>query len=440
MVLYQSTRSHSFLELNLKAPGLDAGPRNDTSRLMMLDAVRGFAVLGILVMNIQSFAMISAAYLNPCATPELTEQLTGSNYAVWYVGHVFFDTKFMTLFSLLFGAGVLLMAERCEATGRASGWRPAVVHYRRLMGLLLIGMVHGYVFWSGDILVPYAICGAVVYPFWRCRNRIRLVVATGLFLMGSLIMVATGLSIPFWPESERDAMQAEMWQPTPEIVSAEISAYTGPWWEQLVDRAGVTLELQTYAMGFQIFWQVSALMLIGMTLLKTDVLTGQAYRRVYVAMVLAGLAVGLPMIVGGTWLNEQRNWEMDYSFFVGTQPNYFGGLLLALGYIGVWGLILKQPVGQRLAGCFAPVGRMALTNYLMQTLICTTIFYGHGFGLFMTVSRVGQAMIVVAIWVFQIVASHWWMKRFRYGPAEYLWRTITYAKLPSPPQSSIKIS
>ncbi len=389
----------------------------------MLDVVRGFAVLGIFVMNIQSFSMISAAYANPLATNELARGLDGGNYAVWLAGQVFFNAKFMSLFSILFGAGILLMSQRCEATDR----NPASTHYRRLAGLLLIGLLHGYGFWYGDILVPYAICAAVVYPAWRWRNRVRLALAACLFLMGSLVVVLMGLSMPFWPQADRVSIEQEMWRPTAEMVAAEIAAYTGPWWPQLVDRAAMTIQVQTFGMAFLLFWQISALMLIGMTLLQTGVLTGRSSKRVYICLSLLGFGVGLPLIYWGVLQHEQHEWSMEYSMLIGTQPNYFGSLLMALGYIGVWGVLLHRRVGQAAGWLLAPVGRMALTNYLMQTLIGTTIFYGHGFGQFTNVSRIGQACIVIITWLCQIAFSHWWLNRFRYGPAEYVWRRVTYA-------------
>ncbi|QDT09250.1 hypothetical protein K239x_11950 [Planctomycetes bacterium K23_9] len=375
-------------------------------------------------MNIQAFSMIGAAYLNPVATPELAAQMTGLNYVVWYIGHVFFDAKFMSQFSILFGAGILLMAQRCEATGRS----PAGVHYRRLLGLLVFGLIHAYFFWSGDILVTYALCGAVLYPFWRCRNRVRLATAGCLFLMGSLIISLTGLSMPYWPESELISMKQEMWQPSTEMVDAEIEAYSGPWWNQFLDRARMTFEFQIVGIPMLLFWQVTALMLIGMTLLETGVLTGKLSKRLYAIITLLGFGVGLPLVIWGLHQNESHDWDMQYSILLGTQFNYFGSLLMAMGYIGFWGLILKSATGQKLGRLLAPVGRMALTNYLMQTLICTTIFYGHGFGYFMSIQRSGQALIVVAIWCFQIVFSHCWLQRHRFGPAESVWRVMTYGK------------
>ncbi len=400
-------------------------PAEANARIVMLDAVRGFAVLGIFVMNIQSFSMISAAYVNPLATDDLARQLSGGNYLAWLIGHVFFNVKFMTLFSILFGAGILLMAQRCEATSRS----PAKTHYRRLAGLLFIGLLHAYGFWFGDILVPYVICAALVYPAWRWRERIRLAIAACLFLTGSLIVMLIGLSMPFLPHEEWISIEQEMWRPTKEIVAAEIAAYTGPWWPQFIDRAEMSLQVQSVGMASLLFWQITALMLIGMTLLKTGVLTGRSSRRTYVGLSMLGFGVGLPLIYWGVLQHEQNEWSMEYSMLIGTQPNYFGSLLLVLGYIGVWGLLLRVRPGQVAGWLLAPVGRMALTNYLAQTLIGTTIFYGHGLGQFMNVSRSGQAAIVMLTWCFQIPFSHWWLRRYRYGPAEYVWRRMTYGRL-----------
>jgi len=150
-------------DCSLVVDSVRAQPAADPERIVPIDVLRGFALLGILVMNIQSFAMPDAAYMNPTAYGDLS----GANFAVWLLSHVFADQKFMTIFSMLFGAGIVLMTSRAEARQG----RSAALHYRRMGALWVIGMLHAYLLWYGDILYSYAMCGLLVYLFRNFRPR-----------------------------------------------------------------------------------------------------------------------------------------------------------------------------------------------------------------------------------------------------------------------------
>jgi uncharacterized protein len=168
-------------------------------------------------------------------------------------------------------------------------------------------------------------------------------------------------------------------------------------------------------------------MLVGMALFKWGVLLARRSRRFYAILAAIGFGVGVPLILTGIAKNSAVNWSFEYSMFFGSRYNYIGSLGVALGYVAVVMLLSMKP--GRFARLLAPVGRMAFTNYLMQTVICTTIFYGHGFGRFGYVERGGQILIVFAVWAFQIWFSGVWMRRFRIGPAEWLWRSLSYGKI-----------
>ncbi len=212
------------------------GPITETERIESLDVLRGFAVLGILVMNIQSFSMIGAAYLNPTAYGDLT----GANYMVWLFSHVLTDRKFMTLFSMLFGAGIVLMTSRREA----GGGRTAGVHYRRMGLLLLVGLLHAYLLWYGDILHAYALCGFIVYLFRRWRPRTLIVVGLLSVAFASALAVFFDWSIQYWPpESLEDMMKS--WAPSDAVIAKEVTSYRGGWVEQLPHRALIAVFFQT---------------------------------------------------------------------------------------------------------------------------------------------------------------------------------------------------
>ncbi len=385
-------------------------------RIVALDVLRGFALLGILVMNIQLFAMpVQFITFNPLAYGDLT----GINLAVWSLSHIFADQKFMTIFSPLFGASILLLAERLEARGQSARG----IHYRRNVWLLLFGLAHGFLLWNGDILVPYALAGFVVFRFRNMRPR-RLVIL-GLVLL--LVPAALTLLGPLSPEDAVAAVRSD-WSPSASKINEELAAYRGGWLEQMSARVPGEIEGLTGGLLFWAFWRAAGLMLLGMAGYKWGVLTAQRSGRFYAGMVLIGLSIGLPLATLSAWTNYANGFAPTYSLFgVGFQLNYWGSIFVSSGYIGLVMLATQRGWFGRIEGRLAAVGRTALTNYLLHTVICTTIFYGHGLGLYGSVERWHQVLIVVGIGVVQLAVAPLWLARFRFGPCEWLWRALTYA-------------
>lgn len=394
-------------------------PTTTGERIRSLDVLRGFAVLGILIMNIQSFSMISAAYINPAAYGDLS----GANLWVWIVSHVLAADKFMSIFSMLFGAGIALMAERVEA----AGGRPGGVHYRRMLWLLLFGLAHAYLIWYGDILVGYSLCGMLAYLFRRLPP-VKLVAAASLFfLVPALLYALTSYSIRYWPP-ESYAQTLRSWLPPPEVVNSELNAMRSGWLGQMPSRTTGALFLQTFLFFFQAFWRVMAMMLLGMALYKWGVLSATRTRTFYWRLFVFALVPGLILITAGVHWNFAAGWNMDYSMFLGTVPNYIGSAGVALGYIALVMLAVSGRRVQRLQALLAGVGRMAFSNYILMSLLAMFTFYGNGLGLFGSVDRVQQALLVLAIWGVVLVVTPLWLSRFRYGPLEWLWRTLAYLK------------
>ena len=396
---------------------VSSSPTAPSERILALDALRGFAVLGILIMNIQSYSSIQAAYLNPTAYGDLT----GVNLWIWTLSHLFAREKFMAIFSILFGAGVLLFADRVEARGRSA----AGLHYRRTLWLIVIGMIHAYVFWYGDILVAYGLCALVVFLFRKLSPKWLLTLGIVAVAMGSLIFIFFGWSIPYWPQ-ENYQQSLQHWMPSAESIQAEIAAYRGGWPEQMSHRVPASIVMQTFLFLTFMSWRCGGLMLIGMALFKWGALTAQRSGRFYSILMGTGLGIGLPLVIYGILRDFKADWSYDYSMFLGSQFNYWGSIPVALGYVAIVMLICKSGLWEKLVRRLAAVGRMALTNYLLQTVICTTIFYGHGLGLFGQVERGGQILIVFAVWMILLFISPLWLRRFQFGPAEWLWRTLTY--------------
>ena len=402
----------------LAGPGL-AGPVKGRERIAALDVVRGFALLGILLMNIQSFAMISAAYFNPTAYGDLSS----ANYLVWLFSHLFADQKFMTIFAMLFGAGIVLMAERAEA----SGTKPALTHYRRMFFLILIGLAHAHLLFYGDILVTYGLSALVVFLLWQ-RTPVTLIVCGVILLgVGSGMYLSAGVTFDHWPEVERAAIE-EMWAPPAADREVELAAYRGDGLAQARHRSPYALEFETSTFTFWGFWRSAGLMLIGMALYKLNVFRLASPGRFAYPAIAAALLIGLPLVAFGVYQNTANGWQAGFSFWFGVQYNYWGSIAISLGYIALMLLLLQRSWFAPVAARLAAVGRSALSNYVLQSVICAWVFYGSflGLGLFGSVERVGQVLVVLGVWAAQLLISPWWLARFRYGPLEWLWRSLTY--------------
>jgi uncharacterized protein len=395
-------------------------PIRETERYESLDVLRGVGVLGILVMNIQSFAMPFAAYFNPTALGSPSDV----DFTVWTISHLFADQKFMSIFSILFGAGVLLFASHAAERGG----RSAVLHYRRMFWLLVFGLMHAYLIWYGDILVLYAVCGMLIYPLRRTDPRALLIAGVLTVSVASLFMLAAGLSIDRWPP-EGVADIREFWSPDAATLAAEVEAFRGGWLAQMPVRAAYAFDFHTFEMWIWGIWRAGGVMLLGMALFKLGVLTGERSTSFYTRLAVIGFAIGVPLTAWGVLRNIADGWRVEYSFFLGAQWNYWGSLASACGWLGLVMTVWKSGAVRGAIARLAAVGRMAFTCYILETLICTTLFYGHAVGLFGSVGRVGQILATVTIWAALLLLAPWWLERFRYGPLEWLWRTLTYGRL-----------
>ena len=402
------------------AAGSAAGPVPGAERIDALDVLRGFALLGILVMNIQMFAMPDAAYFNPTAYGDLE----GTNFQVWLWSRLLADQKFMTIFSMLFGAGIVLMAGRAGDGGDARRR-----HYRRTAWLGLLGLLHAHLLWSGDILYVYAICGMLVFPLRRLSPRLLLAIGAATLALGSVVSFAFGASLQYWPEAARTELINTIWQPTAAAVGTDLAAYRGGWLEQLPSRSAAAFGAETFMLLIWALWRASGLMLIGMALFKLDVFGARRSRRFYAGLATA-LLLGLSIDAYGVALDFRYGWDV-WSFFQGKQFNYWGSIPVSLGYVGLVMLACQTPALRGATRPLAAIGQTALTNYLLQTVICTTIFYGHGLGWYGSVDRLGQIGMVAGVWVVQLIAARLWLQRFRFGPAEWCLRALTYRTLPA---------
>ncbi len=392
-------------------------PVAESQRIASLDVLRGFAVLGILAMNIGGFSMPAAAYFDPTAYGDLS----GVNGWVWRITHVLADLKFMAIFSMLFGAGIVLMTERSESRGQS----PTGLHYRRMAWLIVFGLLHAHLLWYADILYWYGMCGLVVYLFRKVRPQWLIVWGLVSIAVASAMMLGAGFSMPFWPPAAMEQVAMDL-KPPPEVIAAEVATYQGGWLEQMDHRVPKSLEMEINTFLVWAAWRVSGLMLLGMALYKLGVFSAKRSPKLYAALIAVAGVVGIPVIVYGMQRNFAVDWDVTYYFFFGLQFNYWASLLVSLGWVSVVMLVCQRQILGPVTRSLAAVGRMAFTNYILQTVICTTLFYGHGFGLFGQIERTGQAAIVLAVWAFQLIMSPIWLRYFLFGPLEWLWRSLVY--------------
>ena len=389
-------------------------PINLKNRIHSLDLIRGFAVLGILIMNITSFSQISMAYMNPT----IGAGLEGYNQYFHGFNYIFADTRFMSIFSILFGAGVVLFTQRIEAKGR----QVVALHYKRMFWLLIFGLIHAYFIWAGDILVAYAICGSLVFFFRKKSIRTLLIMAVILFLIPICLNYMTYHGMP---EEALESTFAFFYPSTEQIV-AQTKIMQGSYIEQMPLRIENALELQTLVFMIDTFWRTSAMMLLGMILYRKGILSANNSTEYYKKMMWVGFVPGL--IISCVGLNQvySSDWSGAYVMNIGANYKFVSGLLMALGYIGLVIWIYKKGIFKKLQNRLQATGRMAFTNYIGMSVICTLIFNGHGLGLYGTFDRFQQFLIVMGVWVIILIISPKVLKKYQFGPLESMWRKLTY--------------
>lgn len=418
-------------------------PITASERFASMDVVRGFALCGILAMNILSFGLPEAAYMNPT----IAGGFTGTNFVQWVIASLFFEAKMMSTFSMLFGAGLVIMTERAAARGASN----AKLFYRRAGILLLMGMFHGYFIWDGDILYSYAATGMIAYLFRKFSPKILIPSAIAFLCVGLLagqlitIYAQAGSEASKRVEaakaegktpSSQDQELASGWtemrsffEPNPEEVAKEIEIYRyGSYLDILEKRAGSTFMFEFMFFPMLMFWGVMGRMLLGMSLFKLGIVTAERPKSFYPWMIGVGYGLGLPLAGYGAWSMYQHNFSA-VTAFEDIAFNEIGSILVSFGHMGVLLMLYKTDAFTWLTSRFAAVGRMALTNYLTHSVVCTLIFNGYGFQQFGTLDRTGLMGVVVTIWVLQLLFSPIWLRYFKFGPVEWFWRTLTYGKV-----------
>jgi uncharacterized protein len=404
-------------------------PLHAPDRILSLDVIRGIAVMGIFSVNVIAFAMIQPAYFNPGAFGGPR----GADLVMWLANYVLVDGKMRSLCSMLFGASMLLVIDRAEASGRSG----ARVHYARMVTLLGFGLLHFYFIWHGDILALYALVGMAAFLFRKAS-------LAKLLAIGTTLMLATAATFSFGAlqMSKADhaahrpnatAKQIKRWNdnigflvPVARESATETRIARAPFAvrakHMLTKR---TSEPFTAALAFG--FPTLGLMLFGMAGYRSGFLTGGWSRRRYRQIAIATLAGGGLATLGlGLWV-VQSNFHVVTIFFAFLGLGGPIELVMAFGYAAL--IILAIRPGGALSGLLAAVGRTAFSNYLGTSLVAASIFYGDGLGLFGRVSRAEAWLVVPLVWLGMLAWSKPWLDRFAYGPFEWAWRSAAKLSL-----------
>jgi len=410
-------------------------------RISALDTVRGFALLGILVMNILAFGLPYAASWNPAAAGGST----GWNLFTWALIEVLADGKMRAIFSLVFGASVLLLVERLSRKG--TGVDAADIHYRRMLWLLLFGLIHAYLIWFGDILFPYALMGLLLFPLRKLSSRALLIAA------GIMMLVMTGDNVRYYFQQKNEqreyaqilaeekagkTLSADQqdtkkdWEdtlrdvsPSADDLKKETDAHRGSYFQLVAFRAKQVLRMHSRPIYLPNPWfDFLAMMLFGMAFLKLGILTAARSLRFYVWLAVLSFAIGLPAHAWLVWWFWKQQFSIESSGLVGVA--YEIGRVTAFGYIAVLLLFIKLNLWSSATARLAAVGRMAFSNYIFTSVICCILF--DGLRLFGKLQRYQLYGVVLFVWAAILVVSPIWLRHFRFGPLEWLWRSLTYWK------------
>ncbi|MBS0478921.1 MAG: DUF418 domain-containing protein [Proteobacteria bacterium] len=395
-----------------------------TQRLRTLDAVRGLAVMGILLLNINGLAMPDYAEVDP----SYYGGATGANWWTWAIAYAVGDGKMRGLFTMMFGASTVLIAERALASGQT----PARVHFARMATLFLFGMVHAYLIWAGDILVLYALTGAIAFLGWRAKPRLLLLI--GIALLG--FKAADGLTAWHHLDAGRvaaargadDSQAVADWRaferaaaPSPDEAATEVAAYRGSYGDALKARTQTAIFFQTVINRIA-FVDTLALMLIGMALFRWGFFSGAWSGRTYwfaAASVPVLWACYVPLI---DWLSTTRWSPLTMTATEAIQLTLLRPFL-SLGYAALVILFVQSGHAAWLADRVAATGRMAFSNYLGASIVLTLFFNGYGLGWYGYFQRWHCLIVVAAMWALMLAWSKPWLDRFAYGPFEWLWRS-----------------
>jgi uncharacterized protein len=416
-------------------------PVTDSARTSSVDVLRGVAVLGILLMNIVAMGLPFEAYFDPT----VAGGATGLNLQAWLIANLCFEGSMRAIFSMLFGAGVLLFTSKGD---EKAGVSVADAYYRRTIWLFILGIIHGYVLlWPGEILYSYGLMGLFLFPFRRVAPGKLFALGLALLLAGAAAYFLENVQVVNLHERAVAAEQAveqgmelgpelqgwlDQWdekvqelKPSEETLAERIANVRGGYVSAARELAQQTYYYQSMIHYRYDYFDVLSMMFIGMALFKWGVLSAALTARVYLGMAIVGYAVGLLV----NWRETAIILSQDFSvvsFFQSGLTYDVGRAGMMIGHMSGVMLLCRSGIARWLTGRLAAVGRMALTNYILHTLITTTVFIG--FKQYGQWERHQLYYLVFAIWILQVTVSPIWLRHFHFGPLEWLWRVLTYQR------------
>lgn len=401
-----------------------------TSRIQTLDMLRGIAILGLPLMNMVAFAMPTAAYFNP----NVFDGSSSLNHFIYSLFNIFANQKFLGLFSLLFGAGIILLAERRKALGKGT----VLAHYTRMFWLFIFGALHFWFLWAGDILTLYAVIACLVFPMYKSSTKF-LFIITFISLSLSVFLSSNSYvtSVALGPAGKAEILQE--FAPTEEHLrklkeqklsssyNTNMLEYRSLFLQGFEEDIAVDTEENSAndQLALSNILKVFGLMTLGMLLYRTGFLTGKRSHTEYQLMAQFGLIIGMSFTLAGLFWNYSNNWEAQAFFKYGIMLSSIGSIAMTIAYVALIVLAKKKDFFGKFASLIENVGRMALTNYLMQSFICIFIFYGFALGLYGSLTRLGLIPIIIVMCALQIYFSKYWLSLFVQGPFEWLLRTLS---------------
>lgn len=397
------------------------------TRYESLDAIRGVAIMGILAMNIVAFALPFSAYVNPLAGGPVG----ALDLATWFFNFVFVDSKMRGLFSMLFGASTLLVIQSAAASGRSA----VRVHYSRMFWLAIFGLIHFYFIWFGDILFQYATCGLLLFAFRNLSVKalvvwavVFLTISIGFFAFGWLVFALTEAG-KFAPETAArmhdDLVQlsADM-GPGAASYAKEIASHLGSYGSIVADKLGERAS-EPFTSALMFLWETMGLMLIGMALFKSRMLTGEWEPARYRKWALRCFLIGAPPLVALALYQAESGFSAVSTFGASLSLSAPFDIVMTIGWAALIMWLIKVKADDAVRARLAATGRMAFTNYLATSIVMTTIFYGYGLGLFGSVGRTALYLFCFGMWAAMLLWSKPWLDRYQYGPLEWLWRSLS---------------
>lgn len=412
--------------------------RAATTRYESLDAIRGVAVMGILAMNIVAFALPFSAYVNPYAGGPVGDL----DLATWFFNFVFIDSKMRGLFSMLFGASTLLVIQSAGASGRSA----AGSHYSRMFWLAIFGLIHFYFIWFGDILFLYAMCGLLLFAFRNASVKALLIwalvfFAVALVFLGSAWLMFALAEAGKLPPEATAQVQADLVQmnadmgPASASYAQEITTHLGSYASIVAEKLGDKAS-EPFVQALMFLWETMGLMLIGMALFKSRMLTGEWEAARYRKWALTGFLVATPPLVGLGWYQYASGFSAVSIFGASLSLSMPFDVVMTIGWAALIMLLIKTAASDAVRSRLAATGRMAFTNYLVTSIVMTTIFYGYGLGLFGSIGRTALYLFCFAMWAAMLLWSKPWLDRFQYGPLEWIWRSLSRLK-PQPMRKDV---